>query len=1341
MAVIAEERINTDKLNLDEKEESPLDKIFKTPRMTKEFILKHCKQHKLYQTPHLNDVLYLHYKGFSRIENLEEYTGLRCLWLENNGIDKISGLDNQQDLRSLFLHYNLIKKIENLANCPNLNMLNLSHNQLRRIENLDNNVKLQTLNLGNNYIESVEELEHLIKLPEISVLDLSNNHIEDPLIVQIFSQMENLRVLCLNGNPVIRKIPAYRKTLTLACVQLRYLDDRPIFPRDRACAEAWERGGIAEEQAERQRWIDRENQRIMDSVDALIRMRDERRLQRLHQQDSGMGASVNDSESERNSITEEAAVNNVADGDDTSVDGDELTYDYAKACEESEQQSDNEEYEEAQEQPDNFMENRETTEDYSEYTENIFDFEPKKKRKVLVEEIDLSSSGSTETTEISRTSTGSNNLTINDETTSTKNADALRQAAENFMQATEATNRANIKSAIETFSKSSLTATDDKVLIEEVTSGAPQVDLHIVDQYVAKHEDIEIDADSANETSLQTLFELDQSLSQELQEKQVIVNDQIICEEETIAVKKGETPTNLEETKHEVVSDANKIIEETEALSTIKETTLKLESNNAVEETETIVTVNVTEFEGDVTNSRKVNDAEVVIVKLDENQVPEWVKETVTAKKDDQIQINQLEKTEEKVASDTNENERILDESEKEVKVAEYEDHNVEQNEAVIVQFVNDLTIGTEVEPVDELCKEIERILEVELQKEVKATELGNDQTVGKEVEPIKEVDVVKTESQTQINQTEKTEEPYASDSNDNKRIFDIDLDEVVKGSGSEEDITKCQNVQETEVAIIKLEENGALVNDQTIDEEVEPIKKDQINQLEETSEQVENESNENTIILEVKLNKTIVEIKDAPIDKTIDSEENKTTNTNVDNTEDVVVKLERTKQTRWKKLESITELITIDENYQTQINQETKEQVANDLNEDKRKGRDETEVCLPDTSVVGFQEEKLHKESVATVLKETVNVKSSHRDMETQTTEISESQNQASHDSDIRQNAMLSESIEAEPTLTQIDSGVSVSFGTETERTQNKGVSTDFIRDNVTNVFDELIKYTQNIEASSESDSDISVDKGPTYRKLNRNSCSIDAGESAEVTEVFERSKSTTRTITVGEEEYDINDIRELLTWQINTRASNTIVPMPYQRPRNEDEIAIDAESAMQFKTNYNDYIDECDKEVGGDAYKAPSVIECRKDTAEPIIEAANITGDLNFTEDLKTYTEKYNKQYQEVMETFIENYNKCNEHEEFKYSDCSDWAKRFDKSNNAEGTSTQFTEYENDMDILVELYNRDTELINQNREIDVAPKDDVIQTEPEAIIEDLPIVKNDITCTLEMQLAKENE
>ncbi|XP_077260271.1 LOW QUALITY PROTEIN: uncharacterized protein LOC143896336 [Temnothorax americanus] len=85
--------------------------------------------------------------------------------------------------------------------------------------------------------------------------------------------MKSLRVVTLTGNPVLKKIKMYRKTMILKCKNLQYLDDRPVFPRDRACAEAWMRGGIDEEAAERNRWIQAEQKKINDSVMALINKR------------------------------------------------------------------------------------------------------------------------------------------------------------------------------------------------------------------------------------------------------------------------------------------------------------------------------------------------------------------------------------------------------------------------------------------------------------------------------------------------------------------------------------------------------------------------------------------------------------------------------------------------------------------------------------------------------------------------------------------------------------------------------------------------------------------------------------------------------------------------------------------------------------------------------------------------------------------------------------------------------------------------------------------------------------------------------------------------------------
>ena len=40
---------------------------------------------KYYRTPELNEKLYLHFKGFGKMQNLEQFTNLKCLYFEGNG--------------------------------------------------------------------------------------------------------------------------------------------------------------------------------------------------------------------------------------------------------------------------------------------------------------------------------------------------------------------------------------------------------------------------------------------------------------------------------------------------------------------------------------------------------------------------------------------------------------------------------------------------------------------------------------------------------------------------------------------------------------------------------------------------------------------------------------------------------------------------------------------------------------------------------------------------------------------------------------------------------------------------------------------------------------------------------------------------------------------------------------------------------------------------------------------------------------------------------------------------------------------------------------------------------
>ena len=88
-------------------------------------------------------------------------------------------------MMSLYLQENLIRNIEGLDAMQNLMSLNLSDNMIHKVENLGVLPKLQTLQLKRNRIGKggLGDVINCTELLECSVLDLSDNYIEDPEIL------------------------------------------------------------------------------------------------------------------------------------------------------------------------------------------------------------------------------------------------------------------------------------------------------------------------------------------------------------------------------------------------------------------------------------------------------------------------------------------------------------------------------------------------------------------------------------------------------------------------------------------------------------------------------------------------------------------------------------------------------------------------------------------------------------------------------------------------------------------------------------------------------------------------------------------------------------------------------------------------------------------------------------------------------------------------------------------------------------------------------------------------------------------------------------------------------
>lgn len=121
---------------------------------------------------------------------------------------------------------------------------------------------LSQLHLKNNHLTTVEQIAPLLCFKNLSTLDLSNNRLDDGEgVLQVLENMNNLKALYLSGNPCVRTITNYRRTVLSRCKKLLHLDDRPVFDDERRLVTAWASGGAEAEKKEKQKMREEEDEK------------------------------------------------------------------------------------------------------------------------------------------------------------------------------------------------------------------------------------------------------------------------------------------------------------------------------------------------------------------------------------------------------------------------------------------------------------------------------------------------------------------------------------------------------------------------------------------------------------------------------------------------------------------------------------------------------------------------------------------------------------------------------------------------------------------------------------------------------------------------------------------------------------------------------------------------------------------------------------------------------------------------------------------------------------------------------------------------------------------------
>eukprot|EP00397_Hematodinium_sp_SG-2012_P013380 GEMP01013584.1.p1 GENE.GEMP01013584.1~~GEMP01013584.1.p1 ORF type:complete len:467 (+),score=95.16 GEMP01013584.1:561-1961(+) len=222
----------------------PIRDISKIGEMTEKSVTALCVRNEGYESPWLNDTLYLHYAGFNSIPEgvLDAYHNTRSLFFQANGLKKIENIEALQELRALYLQQNCIQCIENLSGFRHLIVLNLANNGIETVPPGSLPPALEQLNLSRNHLNVVGDIQGIFECPKLNSVDVSYNNFENEIEIMECWQAMSLDCLFLHHNPCSSRIKNYRRRLISTLSTLRFLDARPVETLERVGAEAWSRG-------------------------------------------------------------------------------------------------------------------------------------------------------------------------------------------------------------------------------------------------------------------------------------------------------------------------------------------------------------------------------------------------------------------------------------------------------------------------------------------------------------------------------------------------------------------------------------------------------------------------------------------------------------------------------------------------------------------------------------------------------------------------------------------------------------------------------------------------------------------------------------------------------------------------------------------------------------------------------------------------------------------------------------------------------------------------------------------------------------------------------------------